>query len=357
MEVPGSSFGTSASAELRSDEFAALLQRLNATLLVTTYQTGSLIAVRAAGERLSLLRRRFDRAMGVGVHDARLALGTSNRIWFFKRLARSPYRPRDGYEHDVCYCPRRSHVTGDIRIHELAWAGTELWLVNTRFSCLCTLDEQHSFVPRWWPPFITRLAADDRCHLNGLAVVADRVHYVTAVGASDDAQGWRHRRLDGGVVLNVPNGEVVAHDLCMPHSPRIAAGKLYVLNSGHGQLEIIDTNRGTRDAICRLPGYARGLSIIDGVAFVGLSRMRPSRTFANLPIDASAESHVCGVHAVDLASGTVVARLDLSPRVQEIFDVNVLPEARFATIVGCEQKTVNRCLDWPEVADHEPRAS
>ena len=27
----------------------------------------------------------------------------------------------------------------------------ELWLVNTRFSCLATLDHEHSFVPRWRP--------------------------------------------------------------------------------------------------------------------------------------------------------------------------------------------------------------
>ena len=73
-------------------------------------------------------------------------------------------------QHDACYLPRSCHVTGNIGVHELAWAGDELWVVNTRFSCLCTLDPDYSFVPRWRPPFVSALAAEDRCHLNGLAV-------------------------------------------------------------------------------------------------------------------------------------------------------------------------------------------
>jgi hypothetical protein len=54
-------------------------------------------------------------------------------------------------------------------------------VVNTAFSCLCTLDGRHSFVPRWRPPFITSLAAEDRCHLNGMAMADGAPKYVTAL--------------------------------------------------------------------------------------------------------------------------------------------------------------------------------
>jgi uncharacterized protein (TIGR03032 family) len=59
----------------------------------------------------------------------------------------------------------------------MAWAGDDLWVVNTRFSCLCTLDDRFSFVPRWRPPFVPALAAEDRCHLNGLAMADGRPRY------------------------------------------------------------------------------------------------------------------------------------------------------------------------------------
>jgi hypothetical protein len=118
-------------------------------------------------------------------------------------------QPRE--THDACFLPRSSDVTGDIGIHEMAWAGAEadeLWVVNTRFSCLCTLDPAYSFVPQWQPPFITALAAEDRCHLNGLAIVDGCPRYVTALGRTDVRNGWRAGKARGGVLMSVPDGMV-----------------------------------------------------------------------------------------------------------------------------------------------------
>ena len=86
--------------------------------------------------------------------------------------------------HEACFLPRASHVTGNIQIHEMAWGqGGELWVVNTRFSCLCTLDRWTSFAPQWRPPFVSELEPTNRCHLNGLAMVDGRPRYVTALSA------------------------------------------------------------------------------------------------------------------------------------------------------------------------------
>jgi len=103
--------------------------------------------------------------------------------------------------HDACYLPHRLYVTGDIDIHELTYDQHQaVWIVNTRFSCLCTLDAEHSFVPRWRPPFVSALAPEDRCHLNGLAMVAGRPKYATALGATDHAGEWRENKAGGGVL-------------------------------------------------------------------------------------------------------------------------------------------------------------
>ena len=77
-------------------------------------------------------------------------------------------------------------ITGDLDIHDLALDRSgKLVFVNSLFGCLATTSESHSFTPLWKPPFISRLAAEDRCHLNGLAMGDDGPRYVTAVSETD----------------------------------------------------------------------------------------------------------------------------------------------------------------------------
>src|SRR6476661_1775780 len=175
----------------QTDSFVALLRELGSSLLVSTYQANKLLAVRAAGAGLSTLVRTFDRPMGLAVDGPRFAVGTRGQVWVYRNAPDIAPRVDPAGQHDACYLPRTSHVTGDIGVHEIAWAAGELWAVNTRFSCLCTLHPDYSFVPRWRPPFITAMAAEDRCHLNGLAIVDGQPRYVTALGATDTAGGWR----------------------------------------------------------------------------------------------------------------------------------------------------------------------
>src|SRR5918911_3267568 len=156
---------------------------------------------------LSTLVRTFERPMGLAAGGGRLALGTQDRVWFLRDAPDIAPRVEPAGRHDACYLPRSCHVTGDIGVHEVAWSGDELWLVNTRFSCLCTLDPDYSFVPRWRPPFVTGLAAEDRCHLNGLALVDGRPKYVTALGKTDTAGGWRATKPRGGLLMEGGSGE------------------------------------------------------------------------------------------------------------------------------------------------------
>ena len=98
-----------------------------------------------------------------------MAVGARAAIWFLRDDPEIARRIEPAGQHEACFLANRRHFTGDIQPHELAWLGDELWVVNTGFSCLATLDDRHSFVPRWKPKFISALAAEDRCHLNGLA--------------------------------------------------------------------------------------------------------------------------------------------------------------------------------------------
>lgn len=313
-------------------ELPAIFARLGISLLVSTYQSGRLIAVRADGASLNTHFRAFPSPMGIAVGPRYLALGTQRHVWEYRNqpeLARK--LPPEG-KHDACFLPRRSHVTGDIRVHELAFTDSDLWIVNTRFSCLSVLDEDHSFVPRWRPRFVTALAPEDRCHLNGVAIVDGRVRYVTALGESDTPQGWRERKADGGCLIDVESGETVIRGLSMPHSPRWHAGRLWVLESGKGEVGYLDPADGKVTTIARLPGFTRGLAFAGPYAFVGLSQVRESNIFGGIPLAERVKEKLCGVWVLDLRNGKVAGFLRFEGLVQEIFDLQILQNIRYPEI-------------------------
>lgn len=318
-----------------SRELVDLLERMSASLVVSTYQAGKLLVVGTHAGALTVAVHNFEQAMGIAVGPSQLAVGTRRQVWFLQRTPELAGRLEPAGTYDACYLTRRSMVTGEMDGHEMAWSsdGT-LWIVNTLFSCLCTLDGVHSFVPRWTPPFVTRLAPEDRCHLNGLAFADGRPKYVTALGESDAAQGWRPGKAAGGVLLDVESGAVVARGLAMPHSPRVHAGRVWLLDSGRGRLVTCDVSSGRVDPVTAMPGYTRGLALSGPFAFVGLSKIRETSTFGGIPIAENRAELKCGVGAVDLQTGRTVAHLEFTSGVDEIFDVQIVPNARSIAIAG-----------------------
>jgi uncharacterized protein (TIGR03032 family) len=285
-----------------------------------------------------------------------LAVGLVHEIRQYRNMTPVCRRLEPAGRHDACYLPRAGHVTGGIDIHEMAWAGDELWFVNTRFSCLCTLNGIHSFVPRWRPPFVTALAPDDRCHLNGLGLAPDpdgqlAPRYVTALAATDTPQGWREHKKDGGVLVDVPSGNILVRGLSMPHSPRLVQGRLWMLESGKGGLGYVDLAAGQYHNIAELPGFTRGLDIFGNLAFVGLSQVRESAVFSGIPIaeKALAERN-CGVWVVDLRTGQTVAFLRFEDAVQEVFAIQVLAGLRYPELAPEDPKLMADSYDLPAAA-------
>ena len=207
--------------------------RLRRSLLVSTYQAGKLGVVGTDAGRLTLAFHNFERAMGVAVRPDRLAVGARAR----SGSSRAPTSPR-GWSPPAGTTPASWPVPPTSRRDPGPRAGvgrtSELWCVNTLFNCLCTLDERYSFVPRWRPPFVTALAAEDRCHLNGLAMGGDGgPAYVTVIAQTDTPQGWRATSWTAGC-------DPRARQRDGPPRPVHAAlaavhgGKLWVLDSGRG---------------------------------------------------------------------------------------------------------------------------
>jgi uncharacterized protein (TIGR03032 family) len=322
---------------VHTTNFGPLLGELGLSLLVTTYQAGKLVVLRQNDEgTLNTHFRAFPRPMGLAVRGDRLAVGTALEVWEYHNLPAVARNLEPAGSHDACFLPRLAHVTGDVQIHEMAWvpraeapADPELWFVNTRFSCLCTRAMPYSFVPRWRPRFVSALAPEDRCHLNGLAVRDGAVRYVTALGATDTTGGWRERKKDGGILIDVAEDAIVAAGLSMPHSPRWYAGKLWVLNSGEGGLGTVDPATGKYEEVASLPGFTRGLDFVGPLAFVGLSQVRESAVFSGIAIaERPLAERCCGVWVVNIQSGQVIAYVKFEDALQEIFAVQAVPYRR-----------------------------
>ena len=263
--------------------------------------------------------------------------------------------------------PRSLHVTGDIDIHEMAWVtphqkqahkqaqgqteGPEqLWFVNTRFSCLCTLNANYSFVPRWRPPFVTAYEMSDRCHLNGLALRDGQPRYVTALGETDTPAGWRTNKASGGILMDITTNEMVARGLSMPHSPRWYRDQLWVLESGRGTLAKVDVETGAVTPVVELPGFTRGIDFCGDYAFIGLSQMRESAVFSGIPLTQTLSKRVCGVWAVNIVTGEIAGFLQFQNNIQEIFAISVLENQRFPDVLDDQATRVNHAYVLPDEA-------
>ncbi len=336
-----------------SRQAVSWLRELRASIAFTTYQSGKLflLGLRDDGS-FSVFERTFERVMGIASSDdaQTLWLGTLWQLWRFENAV-PPGQSANGF--DRLYVPQAAYTTGDIDIHDIALDGTgRPVFVNTLFGCLATPSETHSFRPLWRPPWISRLAAEDRCHLNGLAMRDGAPAFVTAVSTSDTHEGWREHRRGGGVVCDVACNEIVARGLSMPHSPRWHEGTLYVLNSGAGEFGRVDLKTGAFEPIAFCPGYARGLSIVGNYAVIGLSTCRENRTFSGLPLDdALAKRNVsprCGLQVVGLRTGDVVHSITIEGVVRELYDVAILPGTTRPSALGFKTDEIRRTITIEE---------
>lgn len=335
-----------------SRNFPAWLEEVGASLAISTYELGSLVLVGVRDHHAALWERRIARCMGIAATPERLWVGTMVQLWCFTDCL-EPGREEQGL--DRLYYPRTAHMTGDIDIHDVALDGDgRPVFVNTLYSCLARPSDRWSFEPIWKPSFISRLAAEDRCHLNGLAMRDGQPGYVTCVARSDMAGGWRDFKADGGLVIDVPSGEVVCSGLSMPHSPRLHDGQLWVLNSGTGELGRVDVQAGRFEPVAFCPGYLRGLALIGDYAVVGLSGPRENRTFSGLELeqrlaDKGAKPR-CAVQVIDLRSGDIVHELRAHGELRELYDVAVIPGVRTPGMVGFTSEELPRRITLPPQA-------
>jgi uncharacterized protein (TIGR03032 family) len=316
------------------------------SLAFTTYQTSRLLllGVDAAG-KLSGFERHFNRAMGLYATPERLYLSSKYQLWQLDNVL-STGQLYNGY--DKLYVPRIGYTTADLDIHDIAIdTSGRVIFISSLLNCLATISTHHSCTPLWQPKFISQLVNEDRCHLNGLAMVEGEPRYVTAISQSDVVDGWRDKRRDGGCLMDVRSKEVILTGLSMPHSPRFYRNKLWLLNSGKGEFGYVDLETGIFEPVTFCPGYLRGLAFWGDYAIVGLSKPR-ERTFSGLELNerlaAKDAEPRCGLMVIDLNSGSIVHWMRLEGIIIELYDVQVLPGVRQPMALGFQTDEISRII-------------
>ena len=316
--------------------------------MLTTYQTGKVIMIGSDGDHLMQLVRNFDRPMGVSFYGDMMAMALRNNITIFKNspaLASTYPNKPDCY--DTLFYPTATNITSYIDTHDVAFSKQGLVAVNTAYSCLAKVDGTHSFEPIWFPPFIRELRNGDACHLNGCGVDENMdIRYATAFGKTTEPGGWRTNKLAGGFLYDIKEQRYLCENLAMPHSPRVHNNDLYVLLSAKEALVRIDRVTGEQETIAEVDGFIRGLSFNDNYAFIGVSKLRKSHTFGDLPI--SRKKIHAGVVIVDITTKEKVAEVFYDEVLEEIYDVHFINGARKANILNHHMIQTNPAIVTPE---------
>lgn len=315
-----------------------LLMRLNCTLAITTYQAGKLVFISPKDEQnLVQLPRTFDKPMGIAEDNEtdKLALACKDSVQVFsnsKNLA--AFYPPAPQKYDALYMPRLTYHTGQVDIHDLNFGKDgKLYAVNTLFSCIVSLDDNYNFTPYWTPWFVDKIVSEDRCHLNGMAMLDGLPKYATAFNTGNSPQSWRENITKTGVIMDVTTNKIVVDGLAMPHSPRIYNGELYCLLSATGELIKVDVENGSYETVVQLDGFVRGMDLHQDYLFIGLSKLRKnSSTFAKL--DFADDANEAGIMIVHLPTASVAGKITWQTSLDEIYDVHILADKRRPNILN-----------------------
>lgn len=354
------------------------LKDVKHSIIVTSYKTNYIFSIGHAmllepeqREQLSFWMTQSPRCMGAAKSDngQTLWIGNMSYLTKYKKFGDKHPDEGEGYKRtpfDIMYVPRKVHVTSDIDIHDIVVpnGSTTPHFVSAVYSCVCTPSEDHSFKVYWKPPWISKIAAEDRTHLNGLCCVNGQPRYVTAASRTDVRGGWREHKQNGGVIYDIVADALVCKNLSMPHSPRWNNNKLWVLNSGTGHFGYVDFSRTVVDENdneeyypfvpkCFIPGFLRGLDFVgDRYAIIGSSDDRHEKTFQDLELGETLKkkktSAKCGVHVVDLNSFDVLHEITFDKPITELYDVVAVPHFSRPIIDEMIPLGLSRRLDFEE---------
>lgn len=316
-------------------QLAAMLKKLKFSIAITTYQAGKVIFISPLDDiTFTSLPRSFSKPMGMDIVGDKLVIATKDEVILFensKDLAK--HYPAKQNTYDTLYIPRITFYTGNVDMHDIAFGTDGIWAINTSFSCLCKVNGNFNFVPVWKPPFISALVSEDRCHLNGLVLKEGKPKYVTGLGQTDTAKGWKDQIVTGGFLMDIETNECLLENLPMPHSPLLYKGDLYLLLSASSELIKVNVQSKTYEVIIKLDGFCRGLDIQNDLVIIGVSKIRKSSsTFEKLSFSETID--FAGLKFFHLPTKSLVGDINYQCNVEEIYEVKIMADTQRPNIMN-----------------------
>lgn len=330
-----------------SGNIPQILTENNFCVLLSTYQAGKVIILSSKNDELFQTPISFKKPMGIAIQGSKLAVACLDEIIFFsKNENTSSFISTENNKFDSVFMERATYNTGTLDVHDLDFGDGLIWGVNTLFSCLSIFDINYSHRPKWKPNFITKLVPEDRCHLNGMALINNIPKYATALSTDDNHQGWRNNKMKKGVLLEVPTSDIILSNLLMPHSPRFYENELYLLESGTGNLIKVNLEEKSFDIVYNFNCFVRGLSFSNNLAFIGKSKIREnSKDFDKLPIKDN--SIHAGLIIFCMKTFKVLGEINYTDEIQELFDVQILENTSNAVIITRELEDYRNIITFP----------
>lgn len=332
-----------------SPQVPELLNKLNCSIALSTYQAGKIVMIspHPDNERLITLPRSFRKPMGMAIHGDKLAVSLKDEVVVFqnsKELA--THYPNKLNTYDNLFLPRTTYYTGLVDMHDIDFGSDGIYGINTSFSCICKIDGEYNFTPVWKPPFIQEVAPGDACHMNGMVLMNGKPKYVTALGKTSQPQGWRDHIVNGGVLMDVDTNEIILENLAMPHSPKMYNNELYMLTSASGEFIKVNLAEKSYSTLKKFDGFCRGLSFCGDFAFIGFSKLRKnSSTFAKLSF--SDQANFSGIKIIHMPTNAEVGEIVYETSVDEIYEVLVLENMTRPNILNTQDDIHKYSLATP----------
>jgi uncharacterized protein (TIGR03032 family) len=292
-----------------------LLDRLDVTLLVSREYEHLLVAFAVVAGRPHVSSQPLPHPSGIAFDGRRVVVASTrspNQVFEFSATDGGPLLPRAS-----------RYYPGSLYLHDLAFVGGRLHGNAVGQNAVVRLGEEAERV--WWP---SSIGDEDfeRNYLQLNSIAAGRTLRESFFSASAEQPGPRRPGqrsfpVDGrGVIFSGRTREPLVRGLTRPHSARLHEGRVWVDNSGYGELCMVE--RGRLEPVAVLPGWTRGLGFAGDVAFVGTSRVIPR--FHRYAPGLDVERSTCGVQAVDVATGAVLASVTW-PSGNQVFAVECVP--------------------------------
>jgi uncharacterized protein (TIGR03032 family) len=231
-----------------------------------------------------------------------------------------------------------SYYPGSLYLHDLALYGQRLFGNAVGHNAVTELRADGGFAYEWWPKCVEVKGRPVRsCNFIQMnSIAAGKTLQESFFSASSAVMGRRRPgHLDfpvdrRGVIFSGRTREPICTGLTRPHSARLADGKIWVANSGYGEFGYVSGN--ALEVVRRLPGWTRGLCLVDDMAFVATSRVIPR--FARYAPGLEVSKSCCAIYAISQKTGALLGSLEW-PEGNQVFAIdwirsNVSPGFAFA---------------------------